>query len=56
MRHSEIGFAGGVVDGIRRAAIELGAFLEIDAPGGGHNPTVLDGEHMGRFVAHPAPL
>ena len=33
-----------------------GAFLEIDAPGGGHNPTVLDGEHMGRFVAHPAPL
>ena len=43
--------SGGVFDGIRRAAIELGAFLEIDAPGGGHDPTVLDGEHMRRFVA-----
>ena len=43
--------SGGVIDGIRRAAIELGAFLEIDAPGGGHDPTVLDGEHMRRFVA-----
>jgi hypothetical protein len=43
--------SGGVIDGIRRAAIELGAFLEIDAPGGGHDPTGLDGEHMRRFVA-----
>ena len=43
--------SGGVIDGIRRAAFELGAFLEIDAPGGGHDPTVLDGEHMRRFVA-----
>ena len=43
--------SGGVIDGIRRAAIELGAFLEIDAPGGGHDPTVLDGEHMRRFIA-----
>ena len=43
--------SGGVIDGIRRAAIELGAFLEIDAPGGGHDPTVLHGEHMRRFVA-----
>ena len=33
-----------------------GAFLEIDAPGGGHNPTVPDGEHMGRTIADPAPL
>jgi hypothetical protein len=41
----------GVVDGLRRAAIGLGAFLEIDAPGGGHDPTVVDGEHMRRFVA-----
>jgi hypothetical protein len=42
--------SGGVIDGIRRAAAELGTFLEIDAPGG-HDPTVLDGEHMRRFVA-----
>ncbi len=41
----------GVVDGIRRAAIELGAFLAVDAPGGGHDPKLLDGEHMSRFVA-----
>ena len=41
----------GVIDGIRRAAIELGAFLTIDAPDGGHDPTVLDGERMSRFVA-----
>ena len=33
--------SGGVIDGIRRAAIELGAFMEADAPGGGHDPTVL---------------
>ena len=43
--------SGGVIDGIRRAAIELGVFLEIDAPGGGNDPTVLVGEHMRRFVA-----
>ena len=41
----------GVLDGQRRAAIELGAFLELDAPAGGHDPTRLDGEHMRRFVA-----
>ena len=41
----------GVIDGIRRAAIELGAFLTIDAPDGGHDPTVLDGEHMSRLPA-----
>jgi len=43
--------SGGVIDGIRRAAVELGTFLEIESPGGGHDPTVLDGEHMHRFVA-----
>jgi integrase len=40
-----------VIDAMRRAAIELGAFLEVDAPSGGHNPGVLQGEHMRRFVA-----
>jgi integrase len=43
--------SGGVIDGIRRAATELGAFLEVDAPGGGHDPTALDGTHMQRFIA-----
>jgi integrase len=39
------------IDGCRRAAVELGAFLELDAPGGGHDPAVLRREHMDRFVA-----
>jgi integrase len=39
------------IDGFRRAAVELGAFLEIEAPGGGHDPAVLRREHMQRFVA-----
>ncbi len=43
--------SGSVVDGIRRAAIELGAFLEVDAPGGGHDLATLGGDHMRRFVA-----
>jgi integrase len=41
----------GILDDLRRAASELGAFLSLDAPGGGHDPTVLRGEHMRRFVA-----
>ena len=43
--------SGGTIDGIRRAAVELGVFLEADAPGGGHEQTNLTGEHMQRFVA-----
>jgi hypothetical protein len=31
---------GGTFDAFRRAATELGAFLNIDAPGGGHDPAV----------------
>ena len=30
-----------VTDNIRRAASELGVFLELDAPDGGHDPAVL---------------
>ncbi|WP_323373597.1 tyrosine-type recombinase/integrase [Plantactinospora alkalitolerans] len=41
----------GSFDNLRRACVELGAFLAVDALGGGHDPTVLRGEHMGRFVA-----
>ena len=39
------------IDGFRRAAVELGVFLETEAPGGGHDPAVLRREHMQRFVA-----
>jgi hypothetical protein len=38
-------------DNLRRACVELGTFMAVDAPGGGHDPTVLRGEHMQRFAA-----
>lgn len=41
----------GPLDTSRRAAIALSAFLEIDAPAGGHDPTLLTAEHAQRFVA-----
>lgn len=41
----------GPFDALRRAAIEFGAFLELDAPEGGHDPRVLGAEHVERFVA-----
>jgi len=41
----------GPFDNYRRAAIELSAFLEADAPEGGHDPALLREEHAQRFVA-----
>ncbi|MFF2570941.1 tyrosine-type recombinase/integrase [Streptomyces sp. NPDC058084] len=41
----------GPFDQMRRAAVELGVFLETDAPEAGHDPTVLRREHAERFVA-----
>ncbi|MFD2692024.1 DUF6262 family protein [Streptomyces phyllanthi] len=41
----------GPFDQMRRAAVELGVFLETDAPAAGHDPTVLRREHAERFVA-----
>lgn len=38
-------------DACRRACIELSAFLTLTAPEGGHDQTLLDGDHMKRFVA-----
>jgi integrase len=38
-------------DGMRRAGLELSAFLEIRAPGGGHDPTVLTQQYMQQFAA-----
>ncbi|MBO3681664.1 hypothetical protein [Streptomyces sp. NEAU-YJ-81] len=34
-----------------RSARELGVFLEVEAPGGGHDPAILREEHAQRFVA-----
>ncbi|MEV4127211.1 hypothetical protein [Nocardia sp. NPDC049707] len=36
---------------MRRAFVELSAFLEVDAPEGGHDPRLLGEEHGQRFVA-----
>ncbi|MFY1633662.1 tyrosine-type recombinase/integrase [Solwaraspora sp. WMMB335] len=38
-------------DGARRACAELSAYLELEAPEGGHDPTRLRAEHMHAFVA-----
>jgi integrase len=40
-----------VFDGLRRGAVALSAFLVIDAPQGGQDPTLLGAEEMRRFVA-----
>jgi integrase len=42
------------VDAARRACMELSAFLEITAPGSGHNPRLLTEDDMLRFVADQA--
>ena len=41
----------GVFDNLRRAMMELGAFLAADAPDTGNTPSLLGKEHAGRFVA-----
>ncbi|MFD9590138.1 tyrosine-type recombinase/integrase [Streptomyces sp. NPDC059980] len=41
----------GPFDQMRRAAVELGVFLQADAPEAGHDPTMLHREHAERFVA-----
>ena len=43
--------SGGTFDAFRRAATELGAFLAVDAPGGGHDPALLTAAHIQRFAA-----
>ncbi|GAA1239494.1 hypothetical protein GCM10009665_32650 [Kitasatospora nipponensis] len=39
------------IDEVRRGMVELSAFLEARAPGGGHDPTVLTADHMTDYVA-----
>ncbi|MFE3943249.1 tyrosine-type recombinase/integrase [Streptomyces sp. NPDC059118] len=41
----------GPFDAMRRGCAELSAFLEVQAPGGGHDPRLLEGRHMVDFVA-----
>jgi integrase len=41
----------GPFDNCRRAAVQLSAFLEAEAPQGGHDPSLLRAEHAQRFVA-----
>jgi integrase len=43
--------SGGTFDHMRRAGLELSAFLELCAPGGGHDPRVLTAAHMHQFAA-----
>jgi hypothetical protein len=39
------------VDNARRGITELAAFVQIEAPAGGHDPALLTAAHMQRFVA-----
>jgi integrase len=39
------------IGGLRWAAVELGLFLQAEAPAAGHDPHTLRGEHIRRFVA-----
>jgi integrase len=41
----------GAFESARRACTELSAFLELDAPGGGHDLRALRADHAQRFVA-----
>jgi hypothetical protein len=43
--------SGSTFDHTRRAGLELSAFLELCAPGRGHDPRLLTAEHMHKFVA-----
>ncbi|WP_406515023.1 site-specific integrase [Streptomyces sp. NBC_00873] len=43
--------SGHTFDGTRRACTELSAFLEIQAPGGGHDPRLLRPHHVHDFAA-----
>jgi integrase len=43
--------SGCAFDETRRAGLELSAFLELRAPGGGHDPRALTAGHMHQFAA-----
>lgn len=51
LRSTECPRSRSVFDQIRRAINEFAAFLQADAPQGGHDPRLLREEHAHRFVA-----
>lgn len=51
LRSPECPRTRGPFDNLRRGCVEFGAFLEVDAPGGGHDPALLREEHGQRFAA-----
>ena len=55
LRSPSVLAATGPFDQLRRAAVELSAFLEVDAPDGGHDPTLLRRGAHAAFRGRPAP-
>jgi len=51
MRSVDCPRTAGWLDDLRRACLELSAFLELNAPGGGHDAGALRAEHAQQFVA-----
>ena len=51
MRSADPPRSGAGADNLRRACLELSAFLAADAPGGGHDPAALRVGHAQRFAA-----
>jgi integrase len=51
LRSPECPRTRGPFDNLRRGCVEFGAFLEVGAPGGGHDPAFLREEHGQRFAA-----
>jgi integrase len=51
MRDPKCPRSRGPFDDVRRAAVELSGFLDLDAPDRGNTPHLLDAQHAQRFVA-----
>ncbi|WP_413116064.1 tyrosine-type recombinase/integrase [Streptomyces sp. CY1] len=51
MRSPKCPRTSAMFDNMRRAIVQLSAFLQVEAPQGGEDPTLLEEEHMLRFVA-----
>jgi integrase len=51
LRSPKLPRTSGRFDLMRRAIVQLSAFLRLEAPAGGEDPTLLRQEHMVRFVA-----
>ncbi|WP_369356118.1 tyrosine-type recombinase/integrase [Streptomyces sp. cg2] len=51
MRSHKCPRSRGPLDGARRACLELSAFLDVEAPGSGHDASDLTEQHANRFAA-----